>query len=121
MYIVSAPPYFLFIVGLVVSLTCGAAFDSVLKQGVQDWNKNRSTPAIATLQGVKLALPFLGIACGVCMFLSAGMAIFGFPFQFAFVMAVILTIFTGLLVWFQLSKILVQIEKGGSQALELDI
>ncbi|MGQ9870897.1 hypothetical protein [Leptodesmis sp.] len=120
MYNISDPPYFLFIAGFLASLTSGAAFEAVLKQSVQNWAKSRSTRSLATLQGIQLLLPFLGIAGGMCIFLSSGMAIFGFPAQLAYVISIPLTAFIGLLVWSQLGKILVELERGGSKALDLD-
>ncbi|MCL6433009.1 MAG: hypothetical protein K6T90_02155 [Leptolyngbyaceae cyanobacterium HOT.MB2.61] len=114
------PPYFLLIAGLLVSLTSGAAFDAVLKQSVQAWQKNRSTRSLANLQGMQLLVPFLGIAAGVCLFLSSGVEIFGFPTKLAYAISIPLTIFIGWLVWSQLGKILVQLERGGSKALDLD-
>jgi hypothetical protein len=48
------------------------------------------------------------------------MEIFGFSTQLAYVVAFPLTVFIGWLVWTQLSKILVQLEQGGSKALDLD-
>lgn len=114
------PPYFLLIASLLASLAAGKAFETVLKQSVQEWNKNRSTRTLAKLQGMQLLIPFLGIAGGVCVFLASGVQLFGFPPQFAYVLSVPLTIFTGWLVWWQLGKILVQLERGGSKALDLD-
>jgi hypothetical protein len=114
------PPYFLLIAGFLISVTSGAAFEAVLKQGVEAWAKQRSTRTLANLQGLQLFLPFLGISIGVCLFLSSGMEIFGFSTQLAYVVAFPLTVFIGWLVWTQLSKILVQLEQGGSKALDLD-
>lgn len=120
MYSIPDPPYFLFIAGLLISLTSGAAFEAVLKQSVQSWSKSRSTRSLATLQGIQLFLPFLGIAGGMCVFLSSGMAIFGFPSQLAYAISIPLTAFIGFLIWSQLGKILVELERGGSKALDLD-
>ncbi|MDX2232401.1 MAG: hypothetical protein NW220_22415 [Leptolyngbyaceae cyanobacterium bins.349] len=120
MYSFPEPPYFLLFAGLFASITCGLSFEAVLKQSVQLWSKNRSTRILANLQGLQLILPFLGIAIGSCVFLSSGMEIFGFPAQVAYMISIPLTAATAGLVWSQLRKILVQLEKGGSQALDLD-
>lgn len=120
MYSFPEPPYFLLFAGLFASITSGLAFESVLKQSVQMWAKNRSTRILANLQGMQLLLPFLGIAVGSCVFLSSGMEIFGFPAQLAYLISIPLTAGTAGLVWSQLGKILVQLEQGGSQALDLD-
>ena len=120
MYSLPEPPYFLLFAGLFVSITSGLAFEAVLKQSVQSWAKNRSTRILANLRGVQLGLPFWGITIGSCVFLSSGMEIFGFPAQIAYVFSLPLTALTAGLVWSQLGKILLQLEQGGSQALDLD-
>ncbi len=120
MYNFPEPPYVLLVVGLLASIASGLSFEAVLKQAVQSWSKNRSTRILANLQGPQLALPFLGIAIGACVFLSSGMEVFGFPGQVAYLISIPLTAGTAGLVWAQLGKILVQLEQGGSQALDLD-
>ncbi|UBF25173.1 hypothetical protein K9N68_26655 [Kovacikia minuta CCNUW1] len=120
MYNIPEPPYFLLIAGLLISITSGAAFEAVLKQSVQAWAKNRSTRSLATLQGVELLLPFLGMALGVCVFLSSGVEIFGFPTRLAYMISIPLTVLISGLIWRQLGVNLVQLEQGGSQALDLD-
>ena len=120
MYAIPEPPYVLMIGGLFFSLASGVAFESVLKKSVQDWSKNRSTRTLATLQGIQLFLPFLGISLGMCLFLSSGMEVFGFTTQLSYAIALPLTVLIGWLIWSQLGKILAQLESGGSQALDLD-
>jgi len=120
MYYFPEPPYFLLFAALLASITSGAAFSAVLKQSVQSWSKSRSTHAIAILQGPQLMLPFLGIAIGSCVFLSSGMTVFGFPSSLAYLIAIPMTALIALLIWVQLGQILVQLEQGGSQALDLD-
>nr|WP_199307759.1 MULTISPECIES: hypothetical protein [unclassified Leptolyngbya] len=101
-------------------ITSGVAFEATLKQAVHDWSKNRSTRTLANLQGLQLFTPFFGICGGICFFLSAGMQIFGFNSTIAYAMAVPMTLFIGVLVWYQLGQVLKQLEKGGSKALDLD-
>jgi hypothetical protein len=119
-YSIPEPPYFLLVVGLLIGITSGLAFEATLKQLVQEWYKNRSTRSIANLQGVQLFVPFAGISIGICIFLSSGLEIFGFPSQMSYTIALPLTLFIGVLVWLQLGRILVLLERGGSQALDLD-
>ncbi|MEX0268774.1 hypothetical protein AB3R30_06520 [Leptolyngbyaceae cyanobacterium UHCC 1019] len=120
MYSFPEPPYFLLIAGLLVSFASGAAFNAVLKQSVHRWSKSRSSDDLKRLRGLQLLLPFLGIAAGVCVFLSSGMEIFGFPANLAYAIALPLTILIAWLIWFQLGKILIQLQEGGSKALDLD-
>jgi hypothetical protein len=114
------PPYFLLLAGLLASLAAGSAFDVSLKQLVADWNRTRSTRIVSSLRGSPVFLPFLGIAGGVCVFLGSGLTIFGFPFQLSLILSLILTVGTAALVWSQLGKLLMLLQKGGSRALDLD-
>lgn len=120
MYILPQPPYFLLVVGLFAGMTCGAAFEASLKQKVQEWSKNRSTRNLAEMRGNHLFVPFLGICVGICVFLSSGLEIFGIPMSIGYAISLPLTLFIGWLVWSQLGKVLSQLEKGGSKALDLD-
>ncbi|MCU0543173.1 MAG: hypothetical protein MUE44_13540 [Oscillatoriaceae cyanobacterium Prado104] len=120
MYYFPEPPYFLMTAGLLAGMASGLAFEATLKQAVQLWSKNRSTRTLATLRGMQLSLPFLGMAGGICVFLASGMEIFGFPKLLSYEIALPLTVLTGWLVWRQLSKLLIELERGGSQALDLD-
>ncbi|GAB4427903.1 MAG: hypothetical protein OHK0035_05570 [Cyanobacteria bacterium J069] len=119
-YYYSSAPYFLFVAGLLAGLASGSAFSATLKQQVNEWDKNRSTRTLANLQGPQLSVPFLGISAGICVFLGAGLEIFGFPTKLAYAVAIPLTILTALLVWTQLARLLAELERGGSKALDLD-
>lgn len=120
MYNFPQPPYFLLIFGLFAGITSGAAFEATLKQKVQEWSRNRSTRTLAQMKGVQLLMPFIGIAAGICVFLAAGLEIFGFPSWLSYSVSLPLTLFIALLVWSQLSKLLSQLERGGSRSLDLD-
>jgi len=114
------PPYFFMTAGLLAGMACGLAFEATLKQAVQLWSKNRDTRTLANLQGLQLFIPFLGMAGGICIFLASGVEIFGIPKLFAYALSLPLTILTGWLIWRQLGKLLLELERGGSQALDLD-
>jgi len=119
-YYLADPPYFLFLAGLLIGMTSGAAFEGTLKQSVQVWAKHRTTANLAAVRSFKLFFCFLGICLGIALFLAAGLQIFGFPAELSYVIALPLTLLTAALVWGQLGKILLQLERGGSQALDLD-
>jgi len=114
------PPFFVFAFGLFVSITCGLAFEGTLKQGLQQWNQDHSRESLAKLQGPRLQLPYFGICTGVCLFLASGLGIFMIPPTYAYGVSVLLTIAIAGLVWLQLGKLLIQLERGGSQSLDLD-
>jgi hypothetical protein len=114
------PPYFLLVSGLFVSLSSGLAFNTTLKQAINEWAKTRSTRILSNLQGLQLLIPFLGIAGGISLFLTAGLVIFGFPLWMSAAISLVLTAATSALIWSQLGKMLVLLSQGGSQALDLD-
>ncbi len=114
------PPYFLLAAGLFISLASGVAFQAVMTDSVKDWSANRSTRSLANMRGPNLFFPFVGMALGSCLFLSSGVEIFGFPTKVAYAIAIPMTLLIGWLVWTQLGKILLQLEEGGSAAIDLD-
>lgn len=120
MYNFPEPPYFLLVAGLLAGIISGSAFEATLKQNVQEWSKNRSTRTLAQMKGFQLLVPFLGIAAGICVFLASGLEIFGFPSWLSYSVSLPLTLFIGVLIWSQLAKLLGQLERGGSKALDLD-
>lgn len=112
------PPYMLMMAGFAIALLCGKAFETVLKQQVTDWSKDRSTSILSQLQNLSLVLPYSGICFGILLFLGTGLMIFGFPVGLSFLISVLTTLATAVLIWSQLRKLLIQLEAGGSQALE---
>ncbi len=119
MYFYYDPPYLLLVMGLLAALTAGSAFNALLKQSVQSWQAQHSTRTLADLRR-QLQLPIVGIAGGMTSFLAAGVNIFGFPWQWALGVAVGLTVVTTLLIWGQLNRLLVELERGNGAALSLD-
>jgi hypothetical protein len=115
------PPYFLLVASLLASLAAGKAFEVSLKKLVTDWQRTRSTRGnLGNLAATPLPLPFLGIAGGICSFLTAGLTIFGFPLQLSLILSVVLTLGTAGLIWFQLGKMLTLLQQGGSRAIDID-
>lgn len=120
MYYFPEPPYFIFLAGFLISLTSGAAFSAVLKQIALNWSGDRLKSMSSELKKVSLIVPFLGICTGICLFLSAGIEIFGFPGKLSYFIATPLTILIGLLVWRQLGSMLALAEKQGFQSIDID-
>jgi len=119
-YYTAQPPYALLIIGLLVSLTSGAAFYATLTESAKLWSSQSSKYDITRLQGPKLLFPFTGIFAGACVFLSSGLAVFGFPTAIAYLISLPVTLFVSGLVWSQLGQVLIQLQQGGSKALDLD-
>jgi hypothetical protein len=120
-YFSANPPYFLFCASLAFGLLCGKTFEVTLRQLVQEWSKSRSSRTLLNLRGTPIKLPYLGIVFNIAIFLAAGLEIFGFPPFLAYPLSIIVTLLISLLVWRQLGLLLIELERGGSAAMDLDM
>jgi hypothetical protein len=116
----SEPPYFLLIASLLFGITSGFAFKATLEELVRNWSRDRSINLTEEINRLELLLPFFGIGIGICVFLASGLQIFTFPIDISYLFSVPLTLLTSGLVWWQLGKLLEQLMRGGSKALDLD-
>ncbi|WP_341526188.1 hypothetical protein WKK05_27050 [Nostoc sp. UHCC 0302] len=114
------PPYFLLLVGFLTALTSGFALSGTLKVIVQKWPSERSENSKPRSSWKQLFVPFLGITGGICLFLSSGLEIFGFPSFLALGVGLPISLLTCLLVWIQLGSMLAFAERQGMQSLDLD-
>ncbi|MCC5621533.1 hypothetical protein [Nostoc sp. CHAB 5715] len=114
------PPYFLLLVGFLTALTSGLALSGTLKVIVQKWPSERTENTKPRSSLKQLLVPFIGITGGTCLFLSSGLAIFGFPTSLALGVGLPISLFTCLLVWLQLGSMMTFIEREGMQSLDLD-
>ncbi|WP_445634174.1 Permease [Nostoc sp. DSM 114161] len=113
------PPYFLLLVGFLTALTSGIALSGTLKVIVQKWpSRTENTKPSSSLK--QLFVPFLGITAGVCLFMSSGLEIFGFPSLLALGVGLPISLLTCLLVWLQLGSMLTFVQTKGMQSLDLD-
>lgn len=120
MYTYYDPPYFLLIAGLFIGITSCTAFVVSLKQLLKQWSKNRSSRNIANLRGIQVFLPFLGVALGICIFLASCLQIFAFSALIAYSFSVPLTLAMAGLVWYQLTRLFMQLEQRGFKGINLD-
>lgn len=120
-YFPTDPPYFLFAVSLLAGISCGRAFEMNLRELVGLWANTKTTAVMLELRGLQLQLPYLGMGISICIFLACGLEIFGFPSSLAYSVAVPLTLGSAYFVWRQLGKLLVELERGGSAAMDLDM
>ncbi|MFM7406774.1 MAG: hypothetical protein ACKO3K_08950 [Cuspidothrix sp.] len=116
------PPYFLLLVGFLTALTSGLALSGTLKVIVQQWPNNKSSEVKTNTRSFykQLLVPFIGITSGVCLFLSCGLEIFGFPSPLALGIGLPLSLGTCLFVWWQLGGLLDYVKSQGMQSLDLD-
>lgn len=114
------PPYILLLVGFLMALTSGFALSGTLKVIVQKWPKNPQEPIKSSASLKQLLVPFIGITVGVCLFMSSGLEIFGFPSPLALGIGLPLSLGTCVFVWFQLGSLLEFVSSRGMQSLDLD-
>ncbi|WP_414545020.1 hypothetical protein [Nostoc sp. CCY0012] len=119
-YFPAEPPYLLILIGFLMALTSGFALSGTLKVMVQQWSTDsaENSPPPSLLR--QLFVPFLGITAGVCLFLSSGLEIFGFPSVLALGVGLPLSLLTCLLVWLQLGSMLSFAQRQGMRSLDLD-
>ena len=121
MYYYPQPPFLICLIGLFVGITCGLAFQTMLKQKLAEWSKDGSSQNLAQLDNRALQITYLGICLGVWIFLAGGLKIFSVNSIIAIGLSLPLTIFATSLMWTQLIQLLRQLQEGGSKALDLDI
>ncbi|MDF5707838.1 MAG: hypothetical protein PUP90_09210 [Nostoc sp. S4] len=114
------PPYFLLLVGFLTALTSGIALSGTLKVIVQKWSSEPTENNKPPSPLKQLVVPFLGITAGICLFMSSGLEIFGFPSLLALAVGLPISLLTCLLVWLQLGSMLTFVEREGMQSLDLD-
>ncbi len=113
------PPYLLLLLGILISVSCGTAFQKVLKQNVQQWYrtaKEEDNP----IETKALFFPFIGICAGIFVFLAGGLQIVANNWTISNAISLPLSLLTGRLVWSQLQVLLVKLQEGGSKAIDLD-
>jgi hypothetical protein len=115
------PPYVLLFVGLFIAIASGFALSGTLKLVAQYWqiHQAENSPPTASFRQ-QLAVPFLGITGGICLFVCSGLEIFGFPTILALGIGLPLSILTCLLVWLQLGSMLTFAATRGIKSLDLD-
>lgn len=123
MYYSPQPPFLIAVLGVFIAVTCGSAFQNLLEQKLresyQDARQENSFRIDRTKDRV-IAATYWGICLGVWIFLGGGLLVLGFGVIPSYGVSLLLTIFTGALVWDQINDVLLQLKEGGSKALELD-
>ncbi len=119
-YFPSDPPYFLFAISLVAGLACGRSFEVTLRNLVNMWAASKSTRVMLELKSASIKVPYLGMSISIAIFMATGLEIFGLPTLFGYIVAVPFTVGIAFLIWRQLGQMLIELERGGSAALDLD-
>ncbi len=102
----SQPPYFLLVIGLLISLSCALPFALMLRQLIEYWNKYHSQEAFTRWRKLQLLTPFLGTLVGACIASASTLEIFGFATSASYLVALLVTSVIGILVWLLIGRIL---------------
>ena len=121
MYYSPQPPFLIAVLGVFIAVTCGAAFQTLLAQKLQESYQNKQGARSFKIErkDSAIAITYWGICFGVWIFLGGGLLILGFGIIPSYGVALLLTIGTAALVWEQINDVLSQLKQGGSKALEL--
>ena len=122
MYYSPQPPFFVAVIGVLIAVACGSAFQNLLSQKLRESYLNvedESSFKIGT-KDIVLSITYWGICLGIWVFLGGGFLVLGFGIIPSYGVSLLLTLFTGALVWDQINDVLSQLKEGGSEALELD-
>lgn len=120
MYYFPQPPFLTALIGIFIALTFGSVFQNLIEQKLGESYRNPQAENSFILDNPVIAAAFWGICFGVWMFLGGGLLIFGFGIISAYGVALLISIFTGSLVWDQLGEVLSQLKEGGSESLSLE-
>ena len=119
-YFPADPPYFLFAVSMIAGLACGRSFEVTLRSLVNAWAVSKSSRTLLELKSSSIKVPYLGMTISIAVFMSTGLEVFGLPTLFGYAVAIPITFGIALLVWRQLGQMLIELDRGGSAALDLD-
>ena len=123
MYYLPQPPFFVAVIGVLIAVACGSAFQNLLSQKLRESYLNiedESSFRIDRARDIVLTITYWGICLGIWVFLGGGFLVLGFGIIPSYGVSLLLTLFTGALVWDQINDVLSQLKQGGSKALELD-
>lgn len=113
-YYLPQPPFFLVIAGLLIAVTSGLAFEGCLKLQAR-------IKTADPLNNGALQFSFWGTCVGMVVFLAGGLEVVTFDRVLSYGIAVPLVLFIAYLVWSQLQGVMMEWQRGGARALDLDI
>lgn len=100
------PPYFLLLIGLLISFLCGLPFAITLRQRVQDWEQNHSPATLPRWGKLQLLIPFVGTIIGFSITFASMLEIFGLPTLPSYLISLLVTTLLGSWVWSEIGNLL---------------
>jgi hypothetical protein len=114
------PPYFLIFAAAICGLICGKAFEVSIRRKTKEWAQGESSQPLSKVYEARLFVPYLGICFCSWVFVGSTLTVFAVTWVIGFALSTFVILTSGLLVWFQLAKLLKTLEEGGSEALEIN-
>ena len=112
------PPYVLAGLGLGISILCGLTFAKLVQNRLEGWKQDRL--ALLPLANIETLMPYGGVVVGVTLFIGASLQVFGFASGAALLVALVLSLLTAGALWFQLERLMAQVEAGTFSAVDFD-
>ena len=112
------PPYALIGIGLVIALLCGLTFARQIQQRLDQWQQDRLP--LLPLARPNIVIPYAGVLLGTTLFVGSGLQVFGFAAGSSLLVALLLTLLTGAGLWYQLGRLMQQVECGNFAAVDFD-
>ena len=112
------PPYVVAGLGLAISLLCGLTFAKMVQNRLEGWKQDRL--ALLPLTNIETLMPYGGVVIGVTLFIGASLQVFGFASGAALLVAFVLSLLTAGALWFQLERLMAQVEAGTFSAVDFD-
>lgn len=112
------PPYLLAVVGLLIGILCGLTFGRQVQNKLDNWKQDRLP--MLPLGTLELIISYSGIIIGVTLFIGCSLQFFGFASGSSILVAMIMSLITGGGLWYQLERLMQQVEKGEFKAVDFD-
>lgn len=112
------PPYVVAGIGLAISLLCGLTFARMIQNRLEGWKQDRL--ALLPIANIETLMPYAGVVIGVTLFIGASLQVFGFASGAALLVAFVLSLLTAGALWFQLERLMAQVEAGTFSAVDFD-
>lgn len=112
------PPYALIGIGFLIALLCGLTFARQIQERLDLWQQDRLP--LLPLARPNIVIPYAGVLLGTTLFVGSGLQVFGFAAGSSLLVALLLTLLTGAGLWYQLGRLMEQVERGNFAAVDFD-
>ncbi|MGC9503259.1 hypothetical protein [Baaleninema sp.] len=116
---VNPPEYTVIILSCTFAILCGIIFKDILEYQFARWNAEGQPPQL-NYKTPHLTVAYVLTCLFTLAFVGASLSVFGIFTQLAYILAAVVVVPTGLLVWLQLSSMLALVAKEGIRSIVID-